>query len=69
MTERRARTHSLCGTHRRLEAEEQAANSRPGRFRCRPPAIWECQKSEKVSRRMAAVPGRVGAACAESAES
>lgn len=60
MTERpaRARTRSLCGTLRRLEAEDQAATAQPGRFRCRPPAIWECQKSEKFSRRMATMPVR-----------
>lgn len=54
----RARTHSLCGTLRRLEAEDQAATARLGRIRCRPLAVWECQKSEKCSRRMAMVPGR-----------
>jgi hypothetical protein len=53
-----ARTRSLCGTQRRLKAEDQAAMARPGRVRCRPPAIWECQKSEKCSQRMAAVPVR-----------
>jgi hypothetical protein len=53
----RARTHSLCGTSRRLEAEGQSS-AQAARIRCRPPAIWECQKSETCSRRMAMVPGR-----------
>jgi hypothetical protein len=48
-----ARRHSLCGTARRLAAEENA--TRHGyRHACRQAGIWACKKTFSCSRRMSA---------------